>query len=139
MTNLRSRHAEPTGVAALDHEHTQLIDTIGEICAQVTRDGGIDPVADALGLLYVRICAHFALEEKVMRQRSPELYTAHKLKYEALLDRVRIMMDAFEDGQCDFCDKSLQDCLLAVLGQHVHDEHRQIAEEAARLGVCADA
>jgi hemerythrin-like metal-binding protein len=139
MTNLRLQQATPTGVAALDHEHAQLIDAIDDICAQVTRDGGMDPVADALGLLYVRICAHFALEEKVMRQRSPELYTAHKLKYEALLDRVRVMMDAFEDGQCDFCDKSLKDCLLAVLGQHVHDEHRQIAEETARLCVRANA
>ncbi len=123
MRNSQSQFACMTGVGAVDHDHQLLIEAINETCTSLKRRSGRDPVLDALGLLYVRICSHFALEEKMMRAYSPELYSTRKVKYEALLERIRVMMDAFYDGECDLCDKSLSDCLLSWLDQHLKTEH----------------
>lgn len=131
MAYLASQKELATGVEAIDHDHLQLLETINETCATLMRNSARDPVLDALGSLYVRICAHFALEEKMIRDSSPALYTAHKMKYEALLERIGVIMDAFYDGECDGCDKSLKDCLLSWLEQHLQTEHpRQHVAEA---------
>lgn len=123
MNNIRLAGARRTGVEALDHEHLQLITTIEETCAGLARGSEREQILDALGVLYMRICAHFALEQKLSREHYPELYTANKLKYEALLDRIRTMMDSFEDGHCDLCDRSLADCLTTWMGQHLRTRH----------------
>lgn len=116
-----------TGVEAVDHDHLQLVDTINETCATLRRDAGREPVLDALGLLHMRICAHFALEEKMIRRYDPEQFATRKAGYEALLDRIGVMMDAFYEGACDACDKSLDECLRGWLDQHLQAEHRGVA------------
>jgi hemerythrin-like metal-binding protein len=113
-----------TGLEALDHEHLQLIEAINDTCAGIESAEGTEPVLDALGLLYMRTCAHFALEQKLARERSPELNMINKLKYEALLDRLRTMMDSYEDGRCEMCDRSLGDCLMSWMGKHLRTAHR---------------
>jgi hemerythrin-like metal-binding protein len=123
MGYLASQETQLASAGPIAHEHALLVEAINETCASLSGAGGRDPVLDALGLLYVRICAHFALEERMVRQSSPELYSAHKIKYEALLERIRVMMDAFYEGECDACEKSLKDCLLSWLDQHLQTEH----------------
>ena len=56
-----------------------------------------DQVVSALGEIYAQISAHFALEEKFMREtRYPEL-ASHKDNHEELLDALRDIMDRVED------------------------------------------
>ncbi len=53
---------------------------------------------DFLGELYAMICAHFALEERVMRETGYDEYAAHKDDHERLLDEIRDLMDDYEDA-----------------------------------------
>ncbi len=55
-------------------------------------------MADFLGELYARAGAHFALEEKIMRDYDYDEYRDHEADHERLLDDVRDLMDDYEDG-----------------------------------------
>ncbi len=86
------------GIPAVDHEHRELIALINEAHAERRRDGAPEAIAAFLGEIHARISAHFALEEKVMRERRYDRYTEHKRDHERLLDGIRDIMDAYEDG-----------------------------------------
>jgi hemerythrin-like metal-binding protein len=94
------------GVPAIDHEHRELIDLINALYASVegsatnttTATDSDITVADFLGEIYARVGAHFALEEKIMRDNDYDEYHDHKADHERLLDDVRDLMDDYEDG-----------------------------------------
>lgn len=85
------------GVASIDHEHRELIGLINQIFEHLDAD---DPatVTDDLGEVHARISGHFALEEQVMRDNAYDQYLDHKSDHERLLDDIRDIMDAYEDG-----------------------------------------
>ena len=87
------------GVAAVDHEHRELIGLVNEAHDRLMRPGGEEAVMDFLGEIFARISAHFALEEKIMRARNYDRYDAHKADHERLLDEIRDIMDDYEDGE----------------------------------------
>ena len=82
----------------MDYEHRELIDLINELYGNVTEPGNDTTVLDFLGELYTRVAAHFALEEKIMRDNDYDEYIDHKTDHERLLDDVRDLMDDYEDG-----------------------------------------
>ena len=84
------------GIASVDHEHREMIRLINELHGQL---GGGGSVAGFLGEIYARISAHFALEEKVMRERRYDQYEDHKADHERLLDEIRDIMDDYEDNR----------------------------------------
>lgn len=102
------------GIAAVDHEHRELI---GLINALHERLGGGYAVADFLGEIYARISAHFALEEKIMRARNYDQYDDHKTDHERLLDEIRDIMDDYEDQRI-YQDEILADRLRHWFGDH---------------------
>lgn len=112
---------------AIGRDHLGLVEAINQTCNNLDTGSTRESVLDTLGVLYVRICAHFALEEKFIRESLPELYATYKVKYETLLERIRVIMDAFYDGECDVCDKSLKHCLRSWLEQHLHGGHPALA------------
>ena len=87
------------GVAAVDHEHRELIGLVNEAHDRLMRPGGEEAVMDFLGEIFARISAHFALEEKIMRARNYDHYDEHKTDHERLLDEIRDIMDDYEDGE----------------------------------------
>ena len=106
MTLIEWKEQYSLGVPAIDHEHRELVDLINELYASVTSlatntttatDSAIT-VTDFLGELYARVGAHFALEEKIMRDNDYDEYHDHKADHERLLDDVRDLMDDYEDG-----------------------------------------
>lgn len=111
-----------TGIGYIDYEHRRLVETINRICADMARRASELTVADGLGQLHAQICAHFALEEKLMREKGYPHYAAHKAEHEKLLDEIRTMMDAFEDGLCETCGKTLEECLTAWFYKHFQGE-----------------
>ncbi len=119
MTKLQSPLTAVSGSGAANHDHHWLQAAIDETCASLRSSSPRPSISDALGVLYVRSCAHFALEETMLRERGPEVYAAHKARDEMLLERMRTMMDAFDDGACDACDKSLAECLSDWLDDHL--------------------
>lgn len=122
MRLLEWKEEYKTGIDSVDYEHRLLIDTINTACENLSRTEHKDAVSDCLGLLYQRICAHFALEEKLMRKWGYRLYAVHKAEHERLLEQIRNMMDAFQNGACDACDKTLGECLVDWFGQHFQAE-----------------
>ena len=85
------------GVASVDHEHRELIDLINELHALMGKNASADEVMSMLGEIFAQISAHFALEEKFMRDTRYPLLADHKQDHEVLLDELRDMMDLVED------------------------------------------
>ncbi len=111
-----------TGIVYIDYEHRRLVELINETCANLGPHSSDERVAECLGDLYARICAHFALEERLMREKKYALYEVHKADHEKLLEEMRYMMDAFEAGACETCGKTLDDCLSAWFHKHFKTE-----------------
>jgi len=89
------------GIPAVDHEHQDLILLINELHTSLIQDHTSDRTQEFLGELFARIAAHFALEEKLMRDFVYDQYYQHKADHETLLDDLRDMMDAARDNAYD--------------------------------------
>jgi hemerythrin len=101
MTLLRWRDEYSVGIEAVDHEHRELIDLINRLDEEL---GGASAKATAPGffgdlLKGIGISAHFALEEKLMRDQAYGGLASHKGDHERLLDDLRGIMQAFEAVQ----------------------------------------
>jgi hemerythrin len=86
------------GVDAVDHEHRELIQLINGLDADMLEYATKDTVVRALGEIYARISAHFALEEKIMRSASYSGYATHKQDHELLLDELADIVDSVDDA-----------------------------------------
>jgi hemerythrin-like metal-binding protein len=84
-----------TGVAAVDHEHRELIALVDRVLDLLDAGGDKDAVESDLGEVYARISAHFALEEQIMREKRYDQLDDHKTDHERLLDDIRDIMEAF--------------------------------------------
>ena len=117
------------GVAAVDHEHRELIGLVNEAHDRLMRPGGEEAAMDFLGEIFARISAHFALEEKIMRARNYDRYDEHKTDHERLLDEIRDMMDDYEDGEL-FSEERFAQQLKTWFAEHfrTHDArlHRRL-------------
>ena len=89
-------------------------------------------VIERLGDIYAEIAAHFALEEKMMRDANYVAYRPHKEDHESLLDQLADIIDAFElKGTYD--EQALSSALDAWFSEHfrTHDArlhgHAQVA------------
>ena len=97
MTLIKWRKEFNLGVASVDHEHAELIALINELHEAAEAGCQYDDVLDALGEIFAQISAHFALEEKFMRDSEYAAYDEHKTDHERLLDQLRDIMDRVED------------------------------------------
>lgn len=85
------------GVASVDLEHRNLIDLINDLHALLGDEAGVEKVTTMLGEIFAQISAHFALEERYMRETRYPHFPEHKKDHEALLDELRDIMDRVED------------------------------------------
>ena len=106
------------GIAAVDFEHRTLIDLINDVHAKLQHDAGETPVSDCLGEIYTHIAAHFALEERIMRERRYDQYAEHKADHEHLLDELRDIMDEYEVGAMPDHQAVLGERLSEWFGRH---------------------
>ena len=86
------------GVAAVDFEHREMIELINSLDADMVEHATQTTVIQALGEIYARISAHFALEEKIMRDAFYDGYNAHKQDHESLLDELLNIIDGVDDA-----------------------------------------
>ena len=96
MKYLRWREEFSIGVDSVDFEHQNLMDMINLIYAELDDRCDTEQIKQTLGEVHAEISAHFALEERIMRQAGYEEFDAHKDDHENLLDQIRAMMDAIE-------------------------------------------
>ena len=66
------------GIAAVDHEHRELIDLVNRLYDEATSKGSKEAVLDFFGDLFKAISSHFALEERLMREREYDHLVQHK-------------------------------------------------------------
>jgi hemerythrin-like metal-binding protein len=86
------------GVPVVDHEHRELIDLINELHDAMSGENAAITVLDFLGEIHAHVAAHFALEEKIMREQRYDQYQEHKQDHERLLDEISDIMNAYEEN-----------------------------------------
>ena len=105
MSLLEWRPTFSVGVDAVDYEHQLLIGLINELYDDFVASRSSERLRSFLGELYARIAAHFALEEKIMREVGYDEYEDHKKDHEALLDELTDIMEDVGDGVTGFEDR----------------------------------
>jgi hemerythrin len=107
MTLIAWRNEFSVGVDAVVHEHREMIALINELDEAMQDDASQATVVEALGEIYARISAHFALEEKTMRDARYSQLAEHKQDHEQLLDELLDVIDSVDDeGRYDRADLS---------------------------------
>ncbi|MDZ4731027.1 MAG: hemerythrin family protein [Xanthomonadales bacterium] len=83
------------GIPSVDLEHREMIGLINEAYQRL--EGREEPAAieAMLGEIHAGIAAHFALEERLMRESGYGEYSAHKDDHERLLDQIMGLMDDY--------------------------------------------
>ena len=95
MSLLEWKSEFSVGIASMDFEHQQMIKMINELYDELMKHEDPDSIEQFLGDIHAAISAHFALEERMMREAGYIEFEAHKDDHEELLDQIRDMMDAF--------------------------------------------
>ena len=98
MTYLEWKPSFSVGVPAVDFEHQELIALINKLHDSLVADASRERSREFVGQLHARISAHFALEEKLMREAKYDQYFEHKTDHEALLDEILDISDALGDN-----------------------------------------
>ena len=105
------------GNAAVDHEHRELIRLINDVHAAIGSGAQRDELAVGLGEIYTQIAAHFALEEKMMRDAGYAHFGSHKADHESLLDQLAAIIDSVEMGE-ELDDRDLSSRLNRWFTEH---------------------
>ena len=96
MSLITWRDEFSVGVAAIDLEHRELIELINKLDAAMQENATQSTVVETLGEIYARISAHFALEERIMRDAHYDGFPAHKDDHELLLDELLEVIDSVD-------------------------------------------
>ena len=119
------------GIEAVDHEHRELVELINRLHEKATMQGSKVAVLGFFGDLYKAISAHFALEERFMREKSYDQLPQHKGDHERLLDEIRDIMEDYEVNDV-FDEKLLAQRIDAWFSRHFesHDArlHRALGD-----------
>ena len=98
MSLIKWKDEFSVGVAAVDLEHRELIELINALDADMQEYATQTTVMETLGEIYARISAHFALEEKIMREAGYDGFVTHKQDHELLLDELLDVIDSVDDA-----------------------------------------
>jgi len=122
MSSLQWRDEFSVGIAEVDHEHRELIELISTLQEDLQAGSDKQKIVRSLGEIYAQIAAHFALEEKMMRETRYPSFADHKEDHEILLDDLRDIMDEVEDDG-DLDEARLTDDLDRWFSDHfkTHD------------------
>jgi hemerythrin len=99
MALLQWKDQYSVGIDAVDHEHKELITLINRLHNELMAKSEKLSIDAFFGDLFAGISAHFALEERFMREHRYDQLGQHKTDHERLLDEIRDIMDDFEDNE----------------------------------------
>lgn len=106
MALIEWREEFSIGIPSVDYEHKGMIRMINQLHEEMSAAPSRDTVSGFLGEIHALISAHFALEEKEMREMGYDEFDDHKDDHERLLDEIRDIMDDFEaDDSGDFAEE----------------------------------
>jgi hemerythrin len=95
MSLLQWKPSYTLGIPSVDREHRELIGLINDTYGHLAGSADAVAIESCLEDIYAGIAAHFALEERHMREAGYVEYQAHKDEHENLLDEIRDLMDEF--------------------------------------------
>jgi hemerythrin len=101
MTLIEWRDEFNIGIPAIDNEHHEMIDLLNEMAKSLETENDVASGMKFFGEVHSNISAHFALEERMMRQQNYDDLINHKADHEVLLDDIRYLMDEYEAGHYD--------------------------------------
>jgi len=101
------------GIEEVDLEHQELVELINQSYNEAIEKGSAMAVMDSLGEIFSKISAHFALEEKVMRELNYDQYEEHKEDHERLLDSIRDLMEDVSGLDEEEFGKQLKDWFVS--------------------------
>jgi hemerythrin len=96
MALLQWKDSYSVGIAAVDYEHRELIDLINRLHDAMAAKGEPLTASGFFGDLIKAISAHFALEERFMREHEYDQLAQHKADHERLLDEINDIADDFD-------------------------------------------
>ena len=117
------REEYKTGIALVDYGHEHLISVINALFDRLSGEHSVEDVLRHLGEIHALIEAHFALEEKIMRDTRYEDYAPHKADHDRLLDDIRDIMDEALDREDAQAHQGLSERIEAWFMTHfrTHD------------------
>lgn len=127
MAYLDWNPAFETGISGIDYEHRRLVDMLNAINELVLNEAEPRKVADTLADFHSLATAHFALEEKIMRDRKYWGLAARRDIHHQLLEKIREMMDSCETGAFRTTN-SLPDALKQWLAEAMDVDVKLFAE-----------
>ncbi len=101
------------GIEGLDFEHKDLFNRLNELHEELAHQDDEAVIRRCLGGIHARVSAHFALEERFMRDTNFRRYEQHKKEHDDFLEVIIDIMEAFRAAP----DLSQSDVLEAQL-QH---------------------
>lgn len=107
MSLIEWRDEFEIGIPSVDHEHRGLIRLINELHGKLAGNADKETIARFLGEIHALISAHFALEEKEMRDLGYDELDLHKEEHEDLLDQIRDMMEDLENDRAARTEEDL--------------------------------
>lgn len=114
------------GIPEIDHEHEEMIASINALHGDLGASADVEAVLACLGEIHSQVTAHFALEEKLMRDRRYNRYTSHKDEHESLLDEILNIIDRVETGGVSTYAEQLSKALKHWFGQHFRTEDARL-------------
>jgi len=116
-----------TGIEVLDHEHKKLIDDINRLHEELIQQSERVQVSKALGNIETRMRAHFALEERLMKDRNYEFFQEHKDEHEQLLDWYTEYVLQYLDGTRSSSRNSIEEILSYWVLKHISESDKKIS------------
>ena len=135
MTLIQWQERFRIGIESVDYEHQEMIALLNELYEGLKTGAEDQDVVAFLGEVYTRISAHFALEEREMKERGYDQLAEHKADHELLLDQIRDIMDDYEFGAGELPVETFGQRLGDWFGKHFATHDARLHRAMADLGV----
>lgn len=99
MAGIEWKPEYSVGDPAIDQEHRELVDLVNRTAVAILERHPDGDVQRAFGDLIRAVSAHFALEERQMRETGYDQLRPHKDDHERLIDVLRDLMDEPREGE----------------------------------------
>ncbi len=115
------------GIRELDYEHEVLINDINRLHEELAKHDQKPEIEKCLGDIYARMQAHFALEERVMKEHQYEFFDEHKREHEKLLDNyTEYMMQILNDAVVSFSNP-IEETLKHWVKNHIVNSDKKMS------------
>jgi len=116
------------GIDELDHEHKVLIADINKLHEEVVGNEEISELTKWVGEIHLRMQAHFALEERVMKKHDYEFLDEHKREHEEFLASYTECMMQFLNGTDISSKNPIEECLKEWVVDHITTSDKKMAQ-----------